>query len=214
MAYNFYVMEGKKLIDYKPRVEHYERAFVRYCRKLAGNPDIFYNTKDNVLFLLVKIIGRKKKEIKQMKEKEVYGLFQNMQLTNSIIGKHTPRELMGLFPIDKYYSGGDCWKDYFYCIDYINKFGIDKQIGDKVTEFLMEYQNTDITLYVLAMMQVVSAMSKFENGTDPFVEVMEKIGIHPRTMYQDGGYMVDSETGERFEIMKPKNPLRKLFSVV
>lgn len=43
---------------------------------------------------------------------------------------------------------------------------------------------------------------------------MEKIGIHPRTMYQDGAYMVDSETGERFEIMKPKNPLRKLFSVV
>ena len=214
MAYDFYVIEGKKLIDYKPTEEHYKRAFIRYCERLVKNPEIFTETKDKALFLMIKMIGRTKKKIKQMEEKEVYDLFQSMQIVNYIVGEHTPREFMKLFPIDKDYSGGDCWKDYFYCMDYINKFGIDNPIGDTATEFLMEYQNMDITSYVLAMMQVISAMSVLENGTDPFVGAMEEIGIHPRTMYQEGNEMVDSETGERFEIEKPRNPMRKLFSVV
>lgn len=34
MSYDFYVLEGKKLIDYKPKREHYERAFIRFCKKI------------------------------------------------------------------------------------------------------------------------------------------------------------------------------------
>lgn len=29
MSYNFYVLEGKKLINYKPKSGHYERAIIR-----------------------------------------------------------------------------------------------------------------------------------------------------------------------------------------
>lgn len=214
MAYDFYIVDGKKPINYKPTVEHYERAFVRYCHKFLKDSDTFYDTKDKALFLLIRLIGRDKRKIEQMSDDEVYSLFRNMQLVNNLIGEYTPKELVNLFPIDKDYSGGDCWKDYFYCTDYIKKFGIDRKIGDSAIEFLMEYQNMDISLYILAVMRVVSAISLIENGTDPFIEAMEEMGVHPKTMYKEGNEMVDSETGERYKIAKPKNPMRKIFTII
>lgn len=45
-------------------------------------------------------------------------------------------------------------------------------------------------------------------------EFAEDNGIQLQTFYQDGDEMVDSETGERFKTSKPKNPMRKLFTVV
>ena len=33
--YNFYVMDGKKLIDYKPNKKHYAAAIIRFSEKMG-----------------------------------------------------------------------------------------------------------------------------------------------------------------------------------
>lgn len=172
-----------------------------------------FDEQDKLVYLMIKLIGKQRKSIKD--KSIVYEIFEQMHLLNGLIGRYTPREFMRLFPLTKEYDGEElCCKDYYYCMDYINKFGIDTPIGSRATEFLMEYQNWDITFYALAMMHVISEMSVIEKGSDPFVEILEEIGVHPKTMHQEGNFMVDDETGERHKIHKPKNPMRKLFSVV
>lgn len=63
--YNFYVMDGKKLIDYKPNKKHYASAIIRFSEKmgclnemsnekfLSAYPDQF----KQYLYLLIKFIS-------------------------------------------------------------------------------------------------------------------------------------------------------------
>lgn len=211
MNCDFYVIKGKKQDGYKPSLEHYERAFIRFCEKIVSDRNVVFEEQDKLVYLMVKMVGKRRKSIRN--GENVYETFEQMNLLNDLIGRYTPREFMRLFPLTKEHDGG-CWKDYNYCMEYINKFGVDTKIGNRATEFLMEYQNWDITFYALAMMHVISEISIIENGTDPFEEALEEIGIHPKTMYRDGDYLVDIETGERHKICNHKNPMRKLFGVI
>lgn len=219
MSYNFYVLEGKKLINYKPTEKHYQRALVKFGETFAENPEYLEKNKDKMLFLLIKIMGKEKRDIKKRYKKQendfVYGMFAILQVVENLVSEYTPREFMRLFPIQKDYDGEKYGvKDYFYCMDYINRIGIDKPIGEKASEFLMEYWNWDINHYMVTWMSVVSAMDIIQTGRDSMMDFFEENGLHFRTMHQEGVYMVDDETGERFEIKKPKSHMRKLFTVV
>lgn len=213
MAYDFYVMQGKKLIDYKPRKEHYERAFLKYAEKII-NGELTEDEEDKILFLYIKILGRMD-SMRGKRPEKVYEAFCTIEFINDIMSRKTPRKIMQMFPITKEYDGEKSgWKDYFYVMRYIESIGIDNAIGENVLDFIMEYMNIDIQLFAVMVMGTTAAMSIIENGTDPLMEFLEENGAHPKTFYQDGNEMVDSETGERFKIVKPKNPLRKLFSIV
>ena len=224
MSYNFYVLEGRKLIDYKPKAEHYARAVQRHVNKIEEmfTTETFQDVKvkypseiDKTLFLLIKMLGKKDGEINRNDEALVFRYFSTISLISNLVGLYTPREFMRLFPIQKDYDGEKfgC-KDYFYCMERINDFGIDQPIGDRAPEFLMDYWNWDINFYMVTWMNVVSAMHFIQTGGDMLLEFFEEQGIHPHIMVKDGDYMVDEETGERFKIQQPKNQLRKLFSVV
>lgn len=215
MSYDFYVVEGKKFIDYKPRKEHYQRALVKFGETFAENPEYLEKNKDKMLFLLIKIMGKEKRDIRKQENDFVYGMFAILQMVENLVSECTPREFMRLFPIQKDYDGEKYGvKDYFYCMDYINRIGIDKPIGEKASEFLIEYWNWDINHYMVTWMSVVSAMDIIQTGRDSMMDFFEENGLHFRTMHQEGVYMVDDETGERFEIKKPKSPMRKIFTVV
>ena len=130
-----------------------------------------------------------------------------------MIGILTPREFMRIFPIEKEYDGAKYeWKDYFYCMNYINEFGIDNKIGDKAPDFLMEYWNWDINLYMVHWMGVVNRISMINGGKDIFLEFMEEQGVASHFV-SDGEYMINTDTGEKFKIVKPKSNVKKLFSV-
>lgn len=215
MSYNFYVLEGKKLINYKPTEKHYQRALVKFGETFAENPEYLEKNKDKMLFLLIKIMGKEKRDIRKQENDFVYGMFAILQMVENLVSECTPREFMRLFPIQKDYDGEKYGvKDYFYCMDYINRIGIDKPIGEKASEFLIEYWNWDINHYMVTWMSVVSAMDIIQTGRDSMMDFFEENGLHFRTMHQEGVYMVDDETGERFEIKKPKSPMRKIFTVV
>lgn len=214
MAYNFYVLEGKKLIDYKPKSEHYKRAIIRMIQ------DDLYCLEDRdkmkkYIFLNVRYIATERYDKKNFTYEQLNNRLQFMFNLTDLMGRLTPVEFMKMFPIPKEYDGEKYGvKDYFSTIKEVSKYLQDKPIGDKITEFLMEYYNWDIMEFEVVKISTISDIRRMEGQKGVFEEFAEQNGLHLQTFYQDGNEMVDSETGERFEIAKPKNPLRKLFSVV
>lgn len=220
MGYDFYVIEGKKLIDYKPKAEHYIRAFV----KMVTNDSTFLEgtyskNKDKImkfLFISVRSFSKGRAEETKGTYEETYGRLRFMMGLVDLMAQLTPEEFMRLFPIEKEYDGKR-WgmKDYFSTMKEVRKYPLKKPIGaDKIENFLMEYYNFDIMEFDVCRICTVSRLRRMEGQKGVMEEFMEEQGIHPKTHYQDGDYMVDSETGERFKIQKPKNRMRKLFSVV
>lgn len=66
----------------------------------------------------------------------------------------------------------------------------------------------------LMALAVIEAHKMLEQkDKDILLEFMEEQGVKPHTMHSDGKYMIDDETGEKFEIKSPKNRMKKLFSV-
>lgn len=214
MAFDFYIIEGKKLIDYKPTAEHYERAIIRMFEK-----DIYsLLEKDNLIkyiFLNVRKFVKERHENKGKTYEQLENRLKFMFALTDLIGRLTPVEIMQMFPIPKEYDGEKCGvKDYFSTIEEVSKYPKDKPIGDKITEFLMEYYNWDIMEFEVLKLCTISDMRKMEGQMGVMEEFFELNGIHTQTFYQDGDYMVDTETGEQFKIKKPKNRMRKLFTVV
>ena len=219
--FNFYVKDGKKLIDYKPKQIHYARAVKRLLESMSkyiAPYDSMSDTKekheeDFIKLLFLAINYCKCLDYNKLDDNEIEKEFQILQMIDEMVGAMTPREFMRIFPIEKEYDGAKYeWKDYFYCMNYINEFGIDNKIGDKAPDFLMEYWNWDINLYMVHWMGVVSCMNIMQGGKDPLIELMEEQGIDSHFV-SDGEYMIDTDTGEKFKIVKPKSNIKKLFSV-
>lgn len=214
MSYNFCVIKGKKMADYKPTVEHYEKAIFR----MFENDMKFLSDKEELIkfiFLCVKKFAKERHYNKKYTYEEAENRLNFMFAVTELMGKLTPVEFMRLFPIPKEYDGEKYeMKDYFSTIEEVMKYPQDEPIGEKITEFLMEYYNWDIMEFEVLKLSTISLMRRIEGQKGIFEEFAEQNDFHLQTFYQDGNEMVDSETGERFKIAKPKNPLRKLFSVV
>lgn len=214
MVYDFYVIEGKKLIDFKPTAEHYEKAILR----MVENEMNFLSDRDNLIkfiFLCVKKFAKERNYNKKYTYEEAESRLNFMFTVTDLMGGLTPVEFMRLFPIPKEYDGEKYGvKDYFSAIKEVSKYSQDKPIGDKITEFLVEYYNWDVMEFEVLKLSTISLMRRMEGQKGVFEEFAEQNGLHLQTFYQDGNEMVDSETGERFKIVKPKNKMRKLFSVI
>ncbi len=222
--YNFYVMEGKKFIDYKPKKEHYARALNRLAEEIdsfacARYSELFQFYPDKArqyLYLNIKFVKHAFDFNKDYTAEEIRDWFVLIEGIGNMIGCLTPKEFMQIFPVEKDFDGEkyQC-KDYFYTMEYISRLDSNKPIGkDNASEFLFEYQNWDINEYMSAWMGIVNRMHKLHGGRDITEEFFEENGLHIRTMKREGDFLVDDETGERFEIKKSENKLKKLFSVV
>ncbi len=216
MSYDFYVVEGKKLVDYKPKAEHYRRALARMIEK---NPVGFMEDNKELkrfIFMYVKRLVLSKAEYNAYSYEKLNEMLQFMLMLTDLMGQLTPTEFMQMFPIPKEYDGEKLGvKDYFSTIKDVMKYPLDKPIGiGNVTQFIMDYYNWDIMEFEVIKLSVISRIRRMEGQKGIMEEFMERQGISPRTMHQEGNFMVDDETGEQFEIAKPKHPMRKLFSVV
>ena len=123
--YNFYVLDGKKLIDYKPKREHYARALERITdangsydleRLWQERPDQF----KQILYLSIKFIEHVFDNNSDCSQEETQSWFFIVEFINQMVAKITPRQFMEIFPIAKDYDGEKygC-KDYFYTKDYM-----------------------------------------------------------------------------------------------
>lgn len=224
--YNFYVIEGKKLINYKPGYEQYTRAFTRVEEELEQKaegisleqlkrlfPELFVRS----LYLFIKYVpvAYEKVEKSNLEEEMIQYFWAFIESVSARIGCLTPQEFVRLFPITKEYDGEKYgMKDYFYTAQKIKAMS-DEPIGEEnVSEFLFNYCNRDIEEYMVTWMGIVNRLHMLNGGRDITLEFFEDIGMPVHTFHEEAGYMVNDETGERFKIKKSTKRARKLFSVV
>mgnify|MGYP006962351545 CR=1 FL=1 len=107
--YNFYVLDGKKLIDYKPKREHYARALERITdangsydleRLWQERPDQF----KQILYLSIKFIEHVFDNNSDCSQEETQSWFFIVEFINQMVAKITPRQFMEIFPIAKDYD--------------------------------------------------------------------------------------------------------------
>ncbi|ALX88128.1 hypothetical protein [Lacticaseibacillus paracasei] len=101
--------------------------------------------------------------------------FLQMEEVLTSVGGLTPREFMGIFPIEKTYDGKKygC-KDYFSTmLDSINANGIDKPIGEPF-KFLMEYWNDDVSDFMVNMMMTMSRINRGKTGKGLFEQFVDE----------------------------------------
>lgn len=212
MSYDFYVVNGKKLIDYKPKREHYVRALQRMIED-----DVHFPLKRDKLikyiYLNVKLLVSSRED--ELSYEQLRERLQFMFNLTDLIGQLTPGEFMQIFPIPKEYDGERYGsKDYFSTMQEVRKYPFGQPIGaDKIIKFIMDYYNWDIMEFEVKKLSIISKIRRLDGQKGVMEEFLENQGIQLKTLHQEGDYLVDDKTGEWHKICKPKNPMRKLFSV-
>lgn len=145
-------------IAFKSRLWH--RAYQRALLQPEGNKSATEQAKQLILYG-IKCYGKWDEKKESDPEERMEDFFEVIRL----IKFFTPREFMQIFPIGKSYDGNK-WqmKDYFYTRDYLKMFGLDTPIGERAFEFLMEYYNEEVLLFIVNAMSALSNVYKAENG--------------------------------------------------
>lgn len=181
--------------------ELYVKAFfstLEANRPLEPDPTVI----KKLVFYGVKALNTQQKQSSTTKE-EALSIFQIADLIQSFMGILTPKEFVSLFPITKEYDGHKYEvKDYFYTKNFIESLP-DEPIGDmdKVIEFLWEYQNNEIRMFLVNTLSTVSDLRRLEGQPGIMEEFCAEHGIKTFTMHtgQNGKqFMVDNETGKSF----------------
>lgn len=110
----------------------------------------------------------------------------NIAFNNTIlgaIGALTPKELLNIFPLEKYYKGARYEaKDYFYSMNHIKQYGINTPIKDAMS-FLWEYMNNDTRLFTVNILSDIDLIRKATGEDTIMGEFMEAQGIKPLRKY-------------------------------
>lgn len=116
------------------------------------------DSRKNVVYWAIKCVPH----LDSSEDKEVL-----IQLVNMELKKMTYRDLVNMFPIEKWYDGDkEGWKDYFYTMKYIKEQGgLDSYIENPF-EAVLEYQNIYVELFAVQWMHYVDACMKEQTGID------------------------------------------------
>lgn len=138
-------------------IARYERAWSRFCKKSAGalrsmeSLEELKETQPDALrkglFLLIKKLGN------ELMDADGCASY-SFSMILSMVSAFTPREFMQMFPIEKEFTKGKYFgTDYFTCLKYLERIGMDEPIGDRVIEFLSQYLNLDISACIYVYMK-------------------------------------------------------------
>ena len=197
-----------KLITPQPKYELYHNAFTRAIHAYKPSDDeVAAHTllKQLVIYGVKYIINFrfKKKNIKTKEEIEYN--FDMIQLIKATMTSLTPNDIVNLFPITKEYDGEKyCMKDYFSTIESLKSYDMDKPLGHKLTDFLWDYQNIELSEFMVNAMCSISDMRRLQGEKGVFEEFAEKQGIDTYTVNKTDGYIINNTT----------KTLCRLFSIV
>ena len=186
---NAYAQALQKLIQYPDDEKEYQRDIIK-----------------QIVFCSVKYINSSKQDSQDYDTTEER--FSLINRINAFIGYLTPNELLQVFPLHKRYDGLKYeMKDYFYSMDAIREHGGDKPIGETILEFLWDYTNLDIELFVVESMCVLSDLRRF----DGHLGLMEEFAIDKgmplstiRTDSQGRMFLTDGKTGKVQRVYRKK----------
>ncbi|MEK5039001.1 hypothetical protein [Sporosarcina sp. FSL K6-3457] len=188
----------------------YSTAFINTLesavKKFSEFKDYDLDTRRKAVWSGVKMINTSKSRSKDRKGLENrFGLISSIQ---AIASGLTPREFQTVFPIEKSYDGEKYQvKDYFYTKKYIEEFGEDKVIGEDIEEFLMEYDNWTVRIFMVEMMSTASDLRRMEGGKGIMEEFLEEQGVTTSTMFKDDKgeeILINNDTGEVQKVRKPR----------
>ncbi|EOA3903589.1 hypothetical protein ACE41A_08805 [Bacillus cytotoxicus] len=204
------VIEGVKK-DKPDYAEIYLRMFMNTVHELKEQDEkkrsLSKDTYKKAIFSGVRYIAGSKNDISNydylMNRFILIGYLKNLMKVL------TPRDFITIFPIDKEYDGDRYeMKDYFFTMDEINKIGMDKPIGEKILEFLWDYQNfKDITRFNLAAMRILNNLQKMKGKKTLTEEFVERLGIDTYTKHKEKSgkeYITNDRTGETQEVKKTR----------
>ncbi|MGG0666739.1 hypothetical protein ABE042_21925 [Viridibacillus arvi] len=200
--------KSKKTPNYK---KIYTDAFINQVKKVDSNSTAG-DFKDIAIDLRSRIIwaGVKMTNCGSMDGGDLAYITNKFHLIGSIkdmLGTLTPREFQTIFPIEKEYNGEkNQTKDYFYTRKFIEEFGLDKVIDSGVDNFLWEYQNWDINIFLLELMSITSKVYREQTGKGLMEKFCEENNIPTYTIYEDSEGMKhvhDNQTGEVSKLKKP-----------
>lgn len=183
--------------------EIYENAFFRKLDDLICDPCNKQVMKQTV-FLGIKFIGRSHEHLLEFRQIE--SRLKVINLIHSLLEELTALELIEMFPITKDYDGKRFEsKDYFYTMDFLRKFGLDRKLKNQVDEVLWEYTNRDIRLYAVNRFGVIDDFRRANGGPGMIEEFLADIGIGFQTLSKDAKgrqYLTDSKTGKTVRVRK------------
>ncbi|GIO83522.1 hypothetical protein J25TS5_04540 [Paenibacillus faecis] len=165
----------------------------QYINELINNfifdeADFDFETHKKLIYWGVKALGRE--SAKPQSLEEAYINFNARSVLMDWIGLLTPSQLITLFPIAKDYDGHKYQtKDYFYTMDVCIKHGLDTKIGDAF-EFLWDYQNWDISHFVIEYLSTISDVRKFTGNPSLVEEFAAKNGLKTYQMKEMNGSTV------------------------
>lgn len=173
-----------KVIKGKPNQElsmklMYQRALERFCTYALHNMKDFLNDtemKMKYLFLQVQYLSRS--ESKKDAE-SLWCRFQSFSIVTDTLSTLTPKLMLTYFPITKYYQGAKYnEKDHYSSLKMVDQLGLDCVIGEKIDDFLWDYQNKDLIKFNMKRIMNLSDLRKLEAHKGLAEEFAKKRGVY------------------------------------
>lgn len=175
---NAVIPEKNEIISEKNTI--YSAAYQRFIQK--NQPETANKWSEDkmkqYIFLGIKAYGVE--FARRKKRPGVQGITSRYAELSAImqsIGMLTPKQLQQMFPISKEYDGDKYdMKDYYYTLHALEKAGMDKPIGTEMeaAHLLWDYQNTEISFFLMAYMRCIEDMHIYEIDDRPFKEFYGK----------------------------------------
>ncbi|MEG6613725.1 phage infection protein [Pseudoclostridium thermosuccinogenes] len=182
----------------------YLKAFYKMLDEYENEPKL---TTKKLIVYGVKAVNTAEKPEYTTKE-YIVQYFNLSEMIKLLMSTLTPNEFMNIYPVEKQYDGHR-WqtKDYFYTMNYVKGLDPDKPIGEEINDFLWDYMNTDIHVFLANLLGLASDLRRLETGKGIMEEWAEKNGIKTFTKHTDSNgkeYLVDNETGKTMRVKKPR----------
>ncbi|MCY7774059.1 hypothetical protein MOE70_11725 [Bacillus licheniformis] len=173
------VIEGTRKPDYYSIYRRmFNKAVIESGRKIQRTNQIETDDFKKIVFFGIKMINHSAGRARSRRSLELK--LRLIEFIQTVIGELTPRELMQMFPIRKQYDGKKFgMKDYFSTMQAVKEKGFDNCIGteEEVFDFLRDYQNPDITLFMVTSVTTVSALRRASGQKSLFEEFADKNDI-------------------------------------
>lgn len=197
-----------------PLAERYHEAYlgalsriIKNAVKERGTGDFTIDEKKKLAVYAVKyLIGFHKPN--QLTPKKAEDNINFIFMVDDFLGSFTPREFMGVFPIDKYYDGERYGsKDYFYTVNFLKSMDMDKPIGrENISDFLWDYMNRTMLNFSVVKMSFLADVQRARGEKDWFEQFAEDNDLALYNSFTDGSgqYMQNQKTGEIQKIVPRK----------
>ncbi|AIQ19573.1 hypothetical protein H70357_24835 [Paenibacillus sp. FSL H7-0357] len=204
---NFKVINGVK----RERPNYFDLYFNAFskCVERLNNSDSLFDElkileKKRFVYYGVKMLNAKNTD--GLNYDELLSIMEAFEFIKGAMSQLSPNEFENIFPIEKKYDGEkNGWKDYFFTKNAIAEIGENTPILEKINDFLWDYQNWDVSHFMVNNMSLISDIRRVQGQKGLMEEFMDENDVPYYTMHTDEKgkqYLENSQTGEVTKVRK------------